>query len=409
MNKKYENFLQNLEGDNAAWMYACSRCGECVDECPVYQQTSNKYEAPGFKIKKMRPIINRRRIPLLPAQSEGEIEKIANGLYNCTLCGRCVSVCPYQYDLVDLWESARESAVKSGLEPEPIKQLVKTTLTEKNYLSRPHAQRKNWARGLAVPEKTSAETLYFAGCVISYTPSLKAAAMGVSKILNAANEDWAMLGDEWCCGVPLKFGGETEKLAEFAGHNVDAIEASGAKKIVFSCPGCYRMFKQTYPKVLGRPLKFSTLHIIELVEDYVKAGKLGLNGKLEEKLTYHDPCELARLLGVVEQPRNVLRSLSTAYMELPENKLNTHCCGGGGLYKAMNIDNSKEIALRRVRQTEIIGSASLISACPSCFANLTQAARSVKSSIKVVDFADLVAQNLKEEKAAQQVSARSGI
>lgn len=392
---KQGNFLHNLERDNASWVYACSRCGECVDECPVYQQTSNKYTAPGFKIKKMRPIVNRRFLPFLPAQSEDEIKNLANGLYGCTLCGRCVSVCPYQYDLVELWEDSRESAVKNGLEPEAIKQLVKTTLAEKNFLNRPHAQRKNWARGLNVPEK-SAETFYFVGCVISYTPTLRGAATGVSKILNTVKEDWAMLGEEWCCGVPLKFGGDIERLKEFASHNVEMIESSGAKKVVFSCPGCYRMFKQVYPKVLGRPLKFSALHIIELVDNYMKTGRLSLKGKLEEKITYHDPCELARLLGITEQPRSVLTGLSTAFLELPENKLNTHCCGGGGLYKAVDTNNSIEIAKKRIGQTEAIGSTTLVSACPSCFANLAQAARFTKSSVKVIDFADVIAQQIKE-------------
>ena len=394
MSKK--SLLDNFDREHKTWMYACTRCGDCVDECPVYQQTSDPYTGPGFKIKKMRPIVNRRIIPFLPTQSEDEIKKLAKGLYECTLCGRCASVCPYQYDLVDLWETSRESAFESGLEPEPIREMIKTTLEYKNYLKRPHERRKNWTRGLDVPEKESAETLYFVGCVVSYTPTLKAAARGVSTILNEAKEDWAILGEEWCCGVPLKFGGGTERLKEFVTHNVEMIESSGAKRVVFSCPGCYRMFKQEYPKVLGRPLKFSTLHIIELVNDYMKTGKIGLKGRLEEKITYHDPCELARLLGIIDQPRSVLADLSTKFLELPENKLNTHCCGGGGLYKGVDTDNSLEIAKRRIGQAETIGSATLVSACPSCFMNLYQAARFTKSSVKVLDFADAVARQIKE-------------
>ncbi|MHA1839226.1 MAG: (Fe-S)-binding protein [Candidatus Ranarchaeia archaeon] len=389
-------FLDNFNKKQVSWMYACSKCGECIDECPVYQQTSDNYTAPGFKIKKMRPIINKQLLSFTSMPSESEIKNLTKGLYECTLCGRCVSVCPYQYDLVELWEKARESAVKMGLEPTPIREMMETTLTDKNFLKRPHERRKNWTRRLDVPEKEGAETLYFVGCVTSYTPSLRAAAAGVTAILNAAKEDWAILGDEWCCGVPLKFGGGTERFREFVTHNVNLIEASGAKKVVFSCPGCYRMFKQEYPKILGRSLKFSTLHVAELVNEYLKVGKLSLKEKLDEKISYHDPCELSRLLGVIDEPRKALAATSTTLLELPENKINTHCCGGGGLYKGVDTENSLKIATKRIRQAEAIGSETLVSACPSCVMNLYQSARRANSSVQVLDFADAISRQIKE-------------
>ena len=377
-------------------MYACTRCGDCVDECPVYQQTSDPYTAPGYKIKKMRAFTNKSILPLFPRPSDAETKKLAKGIYDCTLCGRCAAVCPYQYDLVDLWEVSRESAIKQKLEPAPIREMIDTTLSDKNFMKRPHERRKNWTRGLKVPQTKSAETLFFVGCVISYTPTLKNAATGVTTILNAANEDWALLGEEWCCGVPLKFGGDVEHLREFVTHNVDTIEASGAKKVVFSCPGCYRMFKQEYPKVLGRSLKFATVHVAELVDEYLKAGKIEMKEPLDERITYHDPCELGRLLGVMQEPRNALMKSTSTFLELPENKLNTHCCGGGGLYKGVDTDNSLEIAKKRIGQAETIGSETLVSACPSCIMNLYQAGRFMKSGVKVLDFADAIARQIKE-------------
>jgi heterodisulfide reductase subunit D len=391
------NFLNNFGKEHVAWMYACSRCGECVDECPVYQQTADNFTAPGYKIKKMRPIINKRLFSFLSNPSSGDIKNLTRGLYECTLCGRCASVCPYTYDLVDLWERARESAVDNGLEPAPIREMIANTVADKNFLQRPHERRKNWTRRLDVPDITRAETLYFVGCVISYTPSMRPASAGVTAILNAANETWALLGEEWCCGVPLKFGGGTKSLKEFVSHNVNMIEASGAKQVVFSCPGCYRMFKQEYPKILGRSLKFATLHIAEFVQQYLASGKLQLKDKLTEKISYHDPCELSRLMGVIDDPREALAASTTAFIELPENKLNTHCCGGGGLYKGVDTDSSLEIAKGRIAQAEQVGSESLVSACPSCIMNLSQAARRANSNVKVLDFADAIARQLKEE------------
>jgi heterodisulfide reductase subunit D len=311
-----------------------------------------------------------------------------------------MTVCPYVFDLIELWETVREQADLNDLVTElgalpslNLLGMMKTTVEEKNCLGRPHGRRKNWMRRLNVPEKNSAETLYFVGCAISYVPSLKVAAKGVTTILNAAKEDWAPLSEEWCCGIPLKFGGETEHFEEFVTHNVETIEASGAKRVVFSCPGCYRMFKQTYPKVLGRPLKFSILHTTELINDYLKNGKIGLK-KSKEKITYHDPCELARLLGIIEEPRSVFAELSTSFLELPENKYNSLCCGGGGLYKVVDTETSLEIAKKRIRQAETIGSETIVSACPSCFMNFRQATHFMKSNVKILDFADAVAQQI---------------
>jgi Fe-S oxidoreductase len=156
------------------------------------------------------------------------------------------------------------------------------------------------------------------------------------------------------------------------------------------------MSKQEYPKILGRFLKFSTLHVAELVNEHLKVGKLSLKEKLDEKISYHDPCELSRLLGVIDEPRKALAATSTTLLELPENKINTHCCGEGGLYKGVDTENSLEIATKRIRQAETIESETLVSACPSCVMNLYQSARRANSSVQVLDFADAISRQIKE-------------
>ena len=147
---------------------------------------------------------------------------------------------------------------------------------------------------------------------------------------------------------------------------------------------------------MKRPLKFSPVHTSELVREYVESGKVKFTNKLDAVLTYHDPCELSRLLGVVDAPRSVFNTVAKKFVELPENKYNTHCCGGGGLYKAVNVEQSLNIARKRVESAEKLGAEILASACPSCIMNLTQAARFKKSSVKVLDFAEVVAQTLQK-------------
>ncbi|NWG10994.1 (Fe-S)-binding protein [Candidatus Bathyarchaeota archaeon] len=162
---------------------------------------------------------------------------------------------------------------------------------------------------------------------------------------------------------------------------------------MFNCPGCYRMFWQEYSKHLSSKIKM--LHITELVDKYVKSGRIKL-GMSAEKITYHDPCELARLSGVIREPRHVLNNLTTQFVELPENKFNVRCCGGGGLFKAANTQKSLDIARKRIEEAEKIGATTLTAACPSCYETLGQAAHFKKSNVKVIDISEAVAQQLEQ-------------
>ena len=103
---------------------------------------------------------------------------------------------------------------------------------------------------------------------------------------------------------------------------------------------------------------------------------------------------MSRLTGVIEEPRNIFANLTNSYVELPGNKFNVECCGGGGLYKAADLDRSLEIAKKRIGQAEEKRAATLTTACPSCYMTLSQTARSKKSNVKVNDFAEVVAQQI---------------
>jgi len=382
-----KKFLENFGRSETLWMYACARCGECVDVCPVYKETEDKYTAPGYKIKKMRGLINKQLMPFTGSADKKTVEKLAKGLYDCTLCGRCWSVCPYNYDLVELWEKARESAFENGLGLEAHSQMIDSLKAENNIFNRPHDGRKKWATGTDVPVGQKADVVFFVGCLTSYRGQLKSSAKAMATIMNAAGEKWTLLENEVCCGVPMKFSGGIEHMEELMKElmnaNVSAIEATGARKMVFSCPGCYR--------ILGGRVEL--IHSTELINSYLKSGKIKLK-KSDQVITYHDPCELSRLLGVIEEPRNVFANLTNNYVELPGNKFNVECCGGGGLFKAADIDKSLDIAKKRIGQAEKKRATTLTTACPSCYMTLTQAARLKKSEVKVSEFAEVVAQML---------------
>jgi glycolate oxidase len=132
---------------------------------------------------------------------------------------------------------------------------------------------------------------------------------------------------------------------------------------------------------------------MELINQYMAEGKLKLK-QSDLRVTYHDPCDIARLGGVLEEPRAIIRELTENFVELPENKLNSHCCGGGGLLNISNPEIAAKIGTRRIKQAKPLNVDYLVSACPSCKETLQAAAANVGEKLKVLDIIELIVQQL---------------
>lgn len=378
----------------------CSRCAHCAEYCPIYVERRRPELVPGGRVALLSKLVGKKNVwpwaSVPKAVKPEELEKSVNSLYTCSLCGRCLEVCPFSIQTPELWERFRIIVHDAGRSPEPLKLLGKTIAEKKNPYGADSELRTFWIgrRGLKdAPIMERANTVYFIGC----TPALKSQTQGIayatSLILNQVKEDWTLLGDkEWCCGSPSIMLGDYSTATELAKHNVETIESTGASKVVASCPSCYRMLKFKYPQIIGRSPKFEVVHAIRLLIQYLKRGLLAKSGKIEGITTYHDPCELARLSFIIKEPREILKFLADRLVELPENKMDARCCGGGGLLQAVDVELRLKIAQSRIKQAEGIKAELLASACPACKLTLFDATKSMNSNIKVLDIAELVAQ-----------------
>lgn len=316
-------------------------------------------------------------------------------LFDCTTCGRCTEKCHLELNLLDLWLRLRELAVRQGLAPQSVGLMEKTLFGPKNIFGMDSQSRRDWATytGTEVKVKDEAEVVYFVGCVTSYSGRSQRTAQAIAAILNHVGENWSLTTEEWCCGHPLGVSGSTEGYREFAEHNVQNIERMRAKIVVSGCPGCCLALREEYPRVLGRKPKFEALHFTQLLERYINEGRIHVP-KLEAAATYHDPCELARLGGVVDEPRRVLGSFVKKLIEPEESGLIGRCCGSGGLLKATNSVMSGDLADKRIAMLNKTGADIILSACPSCDQNLGEASSRFPDSKRVQDLAELVAQQM---------------
>lgn len=363
-------------------MLKCVYCGKCRYVCPIHSEMGWESFSPRGKVK------------LIHGWAKGDLDPtgvLADRVYTCTECERCALECPSGVQVAEIIAEARKELVKKGKAPDPVLAVKEAIETEKNVYKRPNLPRYDW---LKTPIKDKAETVYYIGCLIAFSRVLRPIAQAVVSILDTANEDWTVLVDEWCCGAPLKFAGATERLKEFVEHNVKAIEATNAKRVVFSCPGCYRIFEEIYPSIIGRPLKFKFTHFAEFAYQLVKEGRIKPR-KIEAKVAYHDPCELSRIMGIVDEPRKLLATFVDNLVEMPENKRNVRCCGGGSTLKAMNSTLALKIGQKRIEQAVQTGAEILVTGCPSCRQNLSQAARISKAKLQVMDIAELLESAIK--------------
>jgi len=204
--------------------------------------------------------------------------------------------------------------------------------------------------------------------------------------------------EEHCCGYISYLVGNEKEFERSIKDNTGQFKRMGLREIVTTCAGCYRTFKDLYPKHNG----FSGIqvyHTVEYLEKLIADGKLIFNGGAKMKVAYHDPCDIGRHMNIYDPPRNVLRAIpSVELIEFPQNRNLAKCCGGGGGLKAFDTEMSLEISYKRAQQASGVGADVIVSACPSCKSNLQVAAarlrKEKKGKMKVMDITELVAEAL---------------
>jgi len=371
----------------AAELQSCVQCGYCMDVCPTAQ---------GWMSSTPRGrILSTRELFLGHADGQGLAPEYLERMYQCTLCGRCGVDCCVDIRSRPMWQGARRYLTERGLFPESLRELTTSIAKTHNMAGKPNDQRANWVSRLNLPfdlrEKRSAEVVYFVGCVTSFFPMAQPAARAFCSIMEAAGLDFGVVGgNEWCCGFPLMSAGISDAAAECVHHNMQHIRDMGAKTLVMTCPGCYRVWKEEYREVTGERHPFEVLHAAELLARLAEEGRLPA-GDLEGRLTYHDPCDLGRNSGIYDEPRYLLERIPGIELrELAEAREYCSCCGSGGDLLASNQELSLEIAGRKLEEILATGADTVVTACPSCVRAIGMARTAARAKIGVMDITELV-------------------
>lgn len=366
----------------------CVQCGYCMNYCPTRGEWISS--TPRGRIL----MTNEIRAKGLPdsAYITGEYAK---SIFECSLCGRCAVECSVSIDSPDMWVDLRNELAKSGYEPDSLKTAAKVINETHNIAGKPNDQRAKWTKKVKplsdIEEKRGAEVIYFVGCVTSFYPMVQDIARAFARILDEARIDFGLLaGEEWCCGYPLISAGRPDAAAASMRHNIEAIRETGAKTVVVTCPGCYRMWKDQYYHITGERPGVDILHSTEYMMRLIEEGRITLK-ELNDTVTYHDPCDLGRVGRIFDPPRNIINSIpGISFTELAENREYCSCCGSGGDLLISNQGLSLAIAGRKVEEALRLGVQSLVTCCPSCVRSITMAKAAEKAPLNVLDITQLV-------------------
>ncbi|MDZ7695526.1 MAG: (Fe-S)-binding protein [Deltaproteobacteria bacterium] len=417
---------------------ACTRCGECLTWCPVYDQDNKESIIPRAKVTDFLKIIRAqqglagrimksdkapeafraliRSVFRYKDPTEAEVREFVKNLYECSTCGQCHVVCPAHIDTVNLWEDIRRIIVKADYGPlEQQKALVKSVKSYDNPWQQPRAGRTKWARRAKkdnlitdLPreiKKTSGKVLLFLGCTAAYDINVKQVAVSTINILEALDVDYGVFGkDEKCCGSVMLRMGDPE-FQRIAADNIEMFHEAGFQTLITSCAGCFKTIKEDYPRI--GDLNFEVLHTVEFLRRLYEEGKLTFKYPVEQKVTYHDPCHLGRAAGVFDDPRFIMEAIpGLELIEMPRNREYSRCCGAGGGLKAGYPDIQNKMAQRRVQEAQETGAEALVSACPFCYQGLQIGISALDSPLVMRDISYLVERALidpaKQEKKGEQ-------
>jgi Fe-S oxidoreductase len=217
-----------------------------------------------------------------------------------------------------------------------------------------------------------------------------------AKILDHVGEDFGILGAaEKDSGHEVRRFGEETLFMTLRDHNVEAIRASGVRRIVTADPHAYNALKHDYKGVA--PVE----HISQFIARQVKAGKMKFNPVDNgDVYTYHDPCYLGRHNQVYSDPRDVLDAIpGLKRVEMKRCRDRSFCCGGGGLLLFYEPKEDERIGVKRVQMTAAVGANVMVTACPFCMVNIEDAIKvaGLEGKMTAIDLAELVDRQIARE------------
>lgn len=401
--KNFEDFTWKHMLD----FYSCADCGRCSDQCPA--NGVGRPLSPRFITIKARDY-SFRHYPVFGRFIEGT--PLIGGIYSedeiwsCTTCGACEAECPLLIEYIDKIVDLRRGMVDEGRVPQSLQKPLKALESRGNPYGKIEKKRADWVKVNDFQQSCSikilnanqkANTLYFVDSITSCDDRMQSIGRATAKILDRVGESFGILGTaEKDSGHEVRRFGEEFLFMALRDHNVEAIKASGAQRIVTADPHAFNALKHDYKDV--PPVE----HISQVIARELRAGRIELNPVENENnvYAYHDPCYLGRHNGIYDDPREVLDAIpGLKRVEMSRSRDRSFCCGGGGLALFYEPKEDQRMGVVRVKMAAEAGANVIVTACPFCMANIEDAIKvaGMEGKMTAIDLAELVDHQMARE------------
>lgn len=406
-----EAFGGKLTDTMSMYLETCSRCGICTETCHVYQSMPRPEYSPAARAEVVRRLYKKYfklQGKILPALGEAAIldetamDELNRAAYSCTGCRRCMMHCPFGIDTQQIMSIAKLMLVVAHAEPEILTMLADVSVSKGESID---MIKDGFIKGLKrletqVVEKWKIEAgqvpipTDVQGADILYVALAGAhSIVPAAAIFNAAGENWTLSFFE-----AVNFGafvGDPKKTKIIMDRIINEANRLNVKEVcVCECGTAFRVLKL----MSGREHAFKVSSITEVHARYIRENKIRLSKDTSGKaITYHDPCQIARNAGVIDEPRYILQHLTDNFRELCDRPEDNWCCGGGGGLVAMGEDThdfrmkSARVKADQVKKTK---AAILATACENCHSQLSDLNTYHKMDVEVKFLSSMVADAL---------------
>ena len=420
MSERLEKGLQAMRAQVDArvvsFMSTCVHCGICAEACLFFTETNDPRYTPIYKTEPMRKLWSREytfwgklatRLGLRRPMSEADLADWERLVYDsCSMCGRCSMVCPLGVDIAYVIRKVKEGLSAAGYSPDD---LVVAGERARTIGSPMGVTAKTLKATIRVQEKESGYPVPLDVQGADYLCLLSSGEIAgfpefigsLAKIFHHTDVSWTLSSEYFEAtntGVQL---GNSKLAAELVERVVTVVEKLGVKTVISpECGHAYTTLRWDAPNFIGRPLPFKVVQIMELLDQLREEGRLKTSTTTQQRLTYHDPCNISRRGGVVRQPRHLLNMVAPNFVEMTDHGDMNWCCGGGGGVSANERANPLRLQVFGVkkRQLDEVGVETIVTACSNCRHMMEDGLEDNDMEIELIGVTELIAENLTETK-----------
>jgi len=403
-------FQSKLNEAMRFYLETCTRCGVCTEACHVHASMGQVKYIAAYRAEIVRRLYKKyfkARGKVWPSVGEAKeltemaVEELFEAAYSCTGCRRCMVFCPFGIDTQMIMSIAKLLLIGAHAEPEILTMLADTSvekgkslaLFKEGFLDGVKRLEKEVVEKWRLEAGKTAIPVDVEGADLLYVALAGAhSIIPAAAVFNAAGENWTLSFFEAVnfgafVGDPTKTKLILERIVN------EAIRLKVKEVCICECGTAYRVMKQ-----LSGKQPFNVVSITEVHARYLQEGRIKLDKtKLQGPITYHDPCQIARNGGVIDEPRYILQHLTNEFREMTPDPKYNWCCGGGGGLVALGeetLDFRMKSSRVKVDQVKAAGATTLATACENCHTQLSNLNDHYKMGVEVKFLSSMVADAL---------------